>query len=79
MIILLKTKKILRLLLEGVYSVVISSIVLELLSYMAEREREKINDRQPGGIAIALNNGGVFGRPKQTIDDEFKGAYEEWK
>ncbi|MGW8956769.1 recombinase family protein [Paenibacillus sp. NPDC055715] len=58
---------------------VISSIVLELLSYMAEREREKINGRQNEGIAAAKNNGVVFGRPKQTISDDFIMVYEEWK
>lgn len=58
---------------------VIASIVLELLSYMAEREREKINGRQKEGITAALNNGVVFGRPKQMIGDEFKVAYKEWK
>jgi DNA invertase Pin-like site-specific DNA recombinase len=57
----------------------ISSIVLELLSYMAEREREKINGRQAEGIATALNSGVVFGRPKQSITDDFKQAYDEWK
>lgn len=58
---------------------VISSIVLELLSYMAEREREKINGRQTEGIEAAKNNGVVFGRPKQAINDEFKQAYNEWR
>jgi DNA invertase Pin-like site-specific DNA recombinase len=58
---------------------VISSIVLELLSYMAEREREKINGRQTEGIAAAKNNGVVFGRPKQAISDDFITVYEEWK
>ncbi|OMF75029.1 DNA recombinase [Paenibacillus peoriae] len=58
---------------------VISSIVLELLSYMAEREREKINGRQAEGIAAAKNNGVVFGRPKQEISDDFITVYEEWK
>lgn len=58
---------------------VISSIVLELLSYMAEREREKINGRQAEGIAAAKNNNVVFGRPKKAINEEFKQAYIEWK
>lgn len=57
----------------------ISSIVLELLSYMAEREREKLNGRQAEGIATALSNGVVFGRPKQVITDDFKHSYTEWK
>ncbi|WP_438351359.1 recombinase family protein [Paenibacillus sp. FA6] len=57
----------------------ISNIVLELLSYMAEREKEKIHGKQAEGIATALNSGVVFGRPKQSITDDFKQAYAEWK
>ncbi|MEK3733790.1 recombinase family protein [Paenibacillus sp. FSL M8-0334] len=58
---------------------VISSIVLELLSYMAEREREMINRRQGEGIAEAKKKGVVFGRPKVSITDGFKQAYSEWR
>lgn len=58
---------------------VISSIVLELLSYMAEREREMINKRQAEGIAEAKKDGVIFGRPKVSITDEFKQAYNEWR
>lgn len=58
---------------------VISSIVLELLSYMAEREKEKINGRQTEGIAVAKNSGVVFGRPKQVISEDFEQAYKDWK
>lgn len=57
----------------------ISSIVLELLSYMAEREREKINGRQAEGIASAKSSGVVFGRPKKAVSAEFDGIYNEWK
>ncbi|MEK3910668.1 recombinase family protein [Paenibacillus sp. FSL H7-0331] len=58
---------------------VISTIVLELLSYMAEREKEKINSRQMEGIAAAKNSGVKFGRPKREISNEFIVVYEEWK
>ncbi|MEK3720583.1 recombinase family protein [Paenibacillus sp. FSL H8-0034] len=58
---------------------VISTIVLELLSYMAEREKEKINSRQMEGIATAKASGVKFGRPKREISNEFIVVYEEWK
>jgi DNA invertase Pin-like site-specific DNA recombinase len=58
---------------------VISSIVLELLSYMAEREREKIGSRQAEGIATAKNSGVLFGRPKVEIDDSFVAIFDKWK
>lgn len=48
--------------------------MLELLSYMAESEREWTNGRQAEGIAAAKNDGVVFGRPKQAINEEFKQA-----
>lgn len=47
----------------------ISNIILELLSYMAEKEREKINKRQAEGIKKARQNGVHLGRPKIKIDD----------
>jgi DNA invertase Pin-like site-specific DNA recombinase len=58
---------------------VISNIVLELLSYMAQREREKINSRQAEGIATALNKGVKFGRPKKEIGDDFITIYQDWR
>ncbi|MFP4021324.1 MAG: recombinase family protein [Halanaerobium sp.] len=47
----------------------ISNIILELLSYMAEKEREKINKRQAEGIKKARENGVHLGRPKIEVDD----------
>jgi DNA invertase Pin-like site-specific DNA recombinase len=58
---------------------VITNIVLELLSYMAEREKEKINSRQAEGIATAKASGVRFGRPRLEISKEFVAVYEEWK
>jgi len=47
----------------------ISNIILELLSYMAEKERKKIRQRQKEGIKKAKENGVKFGRPKIEVDD----------
>jgi DNA invertase Pin-like site-specific DNA recombinase len=58
---------------------VITNIVLELLSYMAEREKEKINSRQAEGIATAKASGVRFGRPKHEIGKDFIAVYDEWK
>lgn len=58
---------------------VITNIVLELLSYMAEREKEKINSRQAEGIATAKASGVRFGRPRLEVGDEFIAVYNEWK
>ncbi|PUU88084.1 recombinase family protein [Halanaerobium sp.] len=47
----------------------ISNIILELLSYMSEKERKKIRQRQKEGIKKAKENGVNFGRPKIEVDD----------
>ena len=59
----------------------ISNIVFELLSYMAEKEREKIRQRQAEGIkALKDRNGGKgIGRPKTDIPNNFEEVYNSWK
>lgn len=49
----------------------ISDIVLQVLSFVAENERENIKQRQADGIKIAKQNGVKFGRPKRKYTDEF--------
>lgn len=49
----------------------ISDIVLQLLSYVAESERINIRKRQAEGIAIAKANGVHCGRPKKFIADNY--------
>jgi len=58
---------------------VISNIVLELLSYMAERERESIRKRQAEGIALAKADGKHLGRPKMEVSNEFQRVIGEWQ
>lgn len=48
---------------EGVTNVLIADIVLQLLSYVAQVERENIKQRQAEGIAAAKARGVRFGRP----------------
>lgn len=59
----------------------ISNIVFELLSYMAEKERAKIRQRQAEGIqALKNRNGGKgIGRPKADYPNNFKEIYTKWK
>jgi hypothetical protein len=54
----------------------ISNIILELLSYMAEKERKKIRQRQREEIKKAKENGVNFGRPKIKVDD-FEYYYDQ--
>lgn len=49
----------------------ISDIVLQLLSYVAQQERENIKARQREGIASAKRRGVRFGRPTVPMPDNF--------
>lgn len=57
----------------------ISDIVLQLLSYVAQVERENIRQRQAEGIAAAKLRGVKFGRPPLEIPPQFAVYYELWK
>lgn len=57
----------------------ISDLVLQILSWMAEEERDRIKKRQAEGIAAAQKNGKHLGRPKTAITDDFIKAYDQWK
>ena len=67
---------------DTIEKTLISNIVFELLSYMAQKERDKIKSRQAEGIAIlrSKNNGKGIGRPVLVeIDDVFKKVYTQWR
>ena len=53
----------------------ISDLVLQLLSYVAENERTNIRQRQAEGIAAAKAKGVIFGRPKKYDAEKFMEIY----
>lgn len=57
----------------------IADIVLQLLSFVAENERENIRQRQKEGIAAAKNRGVKFGRPMLEYPSDFGIIYQKWK
>ena len=57
----------------------ISDIVLQLLSYVAQSEREYIRLRQREGILAAKRRGVQFGRPPLKLPNDFAKVYQEWK
>ncbi|MDE5943645.1 MAG: recombinase family protein [Clostridia bacterium] len=57
----------------------ISNIVLQLLSYVAQKERENINARQKEGIASAKLRGVKFGRPLIPMPEDFAQRVTEYK
>ena len=50
----------------------ILDIVLQVLSFVAQNERENIRKRQAEGIRIAKEKGVHLGRPKCKLPDNFK-------
>lgn len=57
----------------------IADLVLQILSWMAQEERDHIRKRQREGIDAAKKQGKTFGRPKAQATNEFMEAYNEWK
>ena len=57
---------------DGLTSVLISDIVLQLLSYVAQMERESIKQRQAEGIAAAQARGVRFGRPPKKKPSNYQ-------
>lgn len=56
----------------------ISDIVLQILSFVAQNERENIRKRQAEGIAAAKARGVKFGRPQRVLPDNFFEIREKW-
>lgn len=57
----------------------IADIVLQVLSFVAQNERENIKQRQAEGIKAAKLNGVVFGRPIILVPDNFPQVIKDWK
>ena len=56
----------------------IADIVLQLLSYVAQTEREFIRQRQAEGIAIAKQNGVKFGRKPKQRSQKYEVLKQQW-
>lgn len=57
----------------------INNILIEVLSSIAQNEREKIKTRQAEGIATAKDKGVAFGRPKATKPENWDSVIGEYK
>lgn len=57
----------------------IADIVLQLLSYVAQTERDFIRQRQAEGIAAAKERGVQFGRRPKPIREDFSAVLEEFR
>lgn len=63
---------------KDLMGVLISDIVLQLLSYVAQTEREFIHQRQAEGIAIAKSKGVKFGPKRIVMPKEFEYYAHLW-
>ena len=57
----------------------IADIVLQILSFVAQNEREYIRKRQAEGIAAAKTRGVKFGRPPIPLPDNFHASHKAWR
>ena len=57
----------------------IANIVLQVLSFVAQKERENIRQRQAEGIAAAKARGVRFGRTPAVLPDNFEAVLKMWK
>lgn len=57
----------------------IADLVLQILSFVAQNERENIKKRQAQGIAAAKARGVKFGRPEAPTPDNFDEFIAKWE
>ena len=57
----------------------IADLVLQILSFVAQSEREKIRERQEQGIAAAKARGVRFGRPEIELTEDFPELVKRWE
>ena len=57
----------------------IADLVLQILSFVAQSERENIKKRQAQGIAAAKARGVRFGRPETPLPDDFESIVKSWE
>ena len=57
----------------------IADLALQILSFVADRERASIHERQRQGIAAAKARGVRFGRPEVTVPANFGDIVKRWE
>lgn len=57
----------------------IADLVLQILSFVAQNERENIRQRQAEGIAAAKARGVPFGRPALPLPEDFEQVVSSWR
>lgn len=64
---------------NGITGKFVADLVLQILSYVAQVERENTRQRQAEGIRIAKERGVRLGRPPIPIPEQFEEVYKLWR
>ena len=64
---------------KDLLGIFLADVVLSVLSYVAENERDNIKLRQAEGIVAAKKRGVVFGRPIKMPPEDFQNVIDRWK
>ena len=64
---------------EDLTKTFVADLVLQILSYVAEKERQDIRRRQAEGIAAAKARGVKFGNPSIPIPENFAEVVARWR
>jgi DNA invertase Pin-like site-specific DNA recombinase len=64
---------------NGLTGKFVADLVLQILSYVSQVERENIHQRQKEGIAEAKKRGKKFGRPELPVSDNFSEIRDLWE
>ena len=57
----------------------IADLVLQILSFVSQSERENIRKRQADGISAAKARGVKFGRPPRKLPNNFDAVHSQWR
>lgn len=64
---------------KNLTGIFITDLVLQILSYVAQNERENIRKRQAEGIAAAKERGVKFGNPGIPVPENFEAIVRKWR
>lgn len=57
----------------------LQDMIISIMGYVAQKEREKIQSRVKEGLENAKKNGVKLGRPEREIPENFEKYYKRWK
>ena len=68
-----------RIMQDDAASALLSGLMLQILSYAAQAERDNLRQRQAEGITEAKAKGVRFGRQKMRLPSEFPEVVQQWR